>query len=189
MPTIMTHAVAAAGAAGILARFRALPPLAWVVCAALAMVPDADVIGVAMGVPFHSLWGHRGISHSLAAAAVTSALVAAATRHRIPLSPWRWWACCAVAMASHGLLDALTDGGPGVALFAPFDTTRYFFPVRPVVVSPLGFGFFSRWGLRTLSSELLWIWTPLAVLVMAAWIWPGRRESDRPSSPSQSPDS
>jgi inner membrane protein len=55
-----------------------------------------------------------------------------------------------------------------VAFFAPFDTTRYFFPVRPVLVSPIGLGFFSRWGLRVIESELLWIWLPLAGLVIAA---------------------
>ena len=46
-------------------------------------------------------------------------------------------------MASHGVLDALTDGGPGVAFLAPFDDTRYFFPWRPIRVSPLWRGFFS----------------------------------------------
>jgi inner membrane protein len=43
-----------------------------------------------------------------------------------------------LSAASHGLLDALTDGGLGVAFFSPFEQTRYFFPVRPVAVSPIG---------------------------------------------------
>jgi inner membrane protein len=40
--------------------------------------------------------------------------------------------CIAVATASHGILDAFTNGGLGVAFFAPFDKTRYFFPVTPM---------------------------------------------------------
>nr|HRC76832.1 rhodanese-like domain-containing protein [Kouleothrix sp.] len=32
----------------------------------------------------------------------------------------------------HGVLDAMTDGGLGVAFFAPFSATRYFFPFRPI---------------------------------------------------------
>ena len=35
-----------------------------------------------------------------------------------------------LSTASHGVLDALTDGGLGVAFFSPFDQTRYFFPFR-----------------------------------------------------------
>jgi membrane-bound metal-dependent hydrolase YbcI (DUF457 family) len=58
--------------------------------------------------------------------------------------------------ASHGVLDAMTDGGLGIAFFAPFDNTRYFFPFRPVKVSPIGLSFFSARGLDVIWSELLW---------------------------------
>jgi hypothetical protein len=36
-----------------------------------------------------------------------------------------------LATASHGILDAFTDGGRGIAFFAPFGTERYFFPHHP----------------------------------------------------------
>ena len=66
--------------------------------------------------------------------------------------------------ASHGLLDAMTNGGLGVAFFSPFDTTRYFFPVRPILVSPIGVSeFFSEYGVRILVSEAIWIWLPSCV--------------------------
>jgi inner membrane protein len=68
-------------------------------------------------------------------------------------------------MASHGILDALTRGGEGVAFFAPFDDTRYFFPWRPVRVSPIGLDFFGRAGLGVLASELLWLWLPAGVVL------------------------
>jgi inner membrane protein len=67
--------------------------------------------------------------------------------------------------ASHGVLDALTDGGLGVAFLAPFDQSRYFFPVRPVAVSPIGISeFFSAYGVQILQSEAKWIWLPSLVL-------------------------
>ena len=51
--------------------------------------------------------------------------------------------------ASHGVLDAMTNGGLGVAFSPLFDTTRYFFPVRPVLVSLIEIGeFFSEYGVR-----------------------------------------
>ena len=69
-------------------------------------------------------------------------------------------------MASHGALDAATDGGKGVAFFAPFDTTRYFFAFHPIAVSPLSPArFFGPRGLAVLRSETLWIGLPSAALV------------------------
>jgi len=66
--------------------------------------------------------------------------------------------------------DALTNGGLGVAFFSPFDTTRYFLPWRPILVSPISLTrFWSHRGIEVLQSELLWIWIPagaLAVLVI-----------------------
>jgi inner membrane protein len=68
---------------------------------------------------------------------------------------------------SHGILDALTSGGLGVAFFAPFDNSRYFFPWRPIRVSPISVsGFFSSRGLQVLRSELQWIWLPAALVTM-----------------------
>ena len=71
----------------------------------------------------------------------------------------------------------MTNGGLGVAFFSPFDTTRYFFPVRPVLVSPIGVSeFFNAYGVRVLISEAVWIWLPsLALFVLLRVIqrfWP-----------------
>ena len=74
------------------------------------------------------------------------------------------------ATASHGALDAMTNGGLGVAFFAPFAADRYFFPFGPIEVSPIGVSrFFSGRGLAVVLSELLWVWLPvsLAVAVVA----------------------
>jgi len=82
-----------------------------------------------------------------------------------------------LATASRGFLDAMTDGGLGVAFFSPFDNHRYFFPWRPIRVSPIGIGrFFSPRGLDVLQSELLWIWLPAGLLALLVWLW--RRRAD-----------
>jgi hypothetical protein len=78
------------------------------------------------------------------------------------------WIYFFIAAASHGVLDAFTDGGLGVAFFSPFDTRRYFFPVTPISVSPVGVSFFSVHGLFVLLSELVWLWLPAFAFVVAA---------------------
>ena len=75
-----------------------------------------------------------------------------------------------LATASHGVLDALTDGGLGVAFFSPFDNTRYFFPWRPLEVSPISITrFFSEGGGEVLRSEFKFVWLPLSSLWLAVW--------------------
>lgn len=74
-----------------------------------------------------------------------------------------------LATASHGALDAMTDGGLGVAFFAPFDPDRYFFPWRPIRVSPISIGrFFSPRGLAILENEARVVWIPAAALWLTA---------------------
>jgi inner membrane protein len=69
------------------------------------------------------------------------------------------------ATASHGVLDALTNGGLGVAFLSPFSPTRYFAPVRMIQVAPLAAArLLSHRGTVVLASELLWVWLPCTVL-------------------------
>jgi inner membrane protein len=165
VPTIFSHAIVAA-AVGHAYPEQRLPLRFWVWTAVCSMLPDADVIGFAVGVRYADAIGHRGLSHSFFFAAVVGIVAAALYgeqgRKRIWLTAY-----FAVITASHALLDALTDGGLGVALFAPFSNERYFFPWRPIAVSPIGPGFFSSRGMRVLVSELRWIWVPSALFVAA----------------------
>jgi inner membrane protein len=168
MPTIFSHAIAAGAVGGAAA--RVLTPRVVALGALLAALPDLDVIAFRVGIAYGDVLGHRGLSHSLVIAAIVAgALVLApsvggTTSH----SRRRAFVFLFAAMASHGLLDALTDGGLGVALVSPFDTTRYFFPWRPIAVSPIGTGFFSARGLEVLRSEIVWVWLP-SLAVAAAW--------------------
>jgi inner membrane protein len=167
MPTVMSHAVVGI-ALGSLTRFPARRPMFWVLSALLPVLPDFDVAGLAFGIPFRSMWGHRGISHSFVGALVIGALAAACTaaRLRTPFAPLMLY--FATITASHGVLDALTNGGPGVAFLAPVDDTRYFLPWRPIPVSPLASNFFSEWGWRVFRAELLLLWLPAGAVIVAS---------------------
>jgi len=169
MPTIFSHAIVAA-AVGQAYPEQRLPPRFWVWSAICSMLPDADVIGFPLGIRYADALGHRGFSHSFFFAALVGITVAALYgeqgRKRVWLAAY-----FALITASHALLDALTDGGLGVAFFAPFDATRYFFPWRPIRVSPIGAAFFGAGGLRTLASEFTWVWLPsLAVVAVARFL-------------------
>lgn len=165
MPSVISHAVAG----GSLARVLGPQGRKLVLLAAIsAMVPDADALGYFAGVPYASMFGHRGFTHSFFFAALWALLlVLVLFRH----APRRGWILVALflATASHPLLDMLTNGGLGVALFAPFSATRYFFPWRPIAVSPISVsGFFTARGLAVFKSELLWVWAPSLALAFAA---------------------
>ncbi len=138
--------------------------------AVCAMIPDLDVIGFRFGVHYGDFWGHRGFTHSLLFAFVLTTIVAIAAVFRkdvAGVSRWPLSLYLFIASASHGVLDPMTDGGLGVAFFSPFDNHRYFFPWRPVRVSPIGITrFFSARGFAVLESEFVWIWIPAAVLVI-----------------------
>ncbi|SFP79821.1 metal-dependent hydrolase [Hymenobacter arizonensis] len=136
----------------------------WLAVACCAALPDIDALGYKLGVPYASLWGHRGITHSLLAAAVVAAIglairLLSQPNQRPPAG--RLALLLFLATASHGLLDAMTTGGLGVAFFSPWDQERYFFGLRPIQVSPIGIkAFFSGRGLRVIASECLWIGVP-----------------------------
>jgi inner membrane protein len=132
-----------------------------------SMISDLDVIGFAFGVRYGDLWGHRGMTHSVFFAVCLGALLTLA----LPNEGRSWPAFLFLFLStlSHPLIDALTDGGLGVALFAPFSKKRYFFARRPLAVPPIGIRpFFSAWGWYVLKSEIRWIWLPSALVFVAA---------------------
>ena len=80
-----------------------------------------------------------------------------------------------LSTVSHGLLDAVTDGGLGIAFFSPISNHRYFFPWHPIAVSPLSIDrFLSGRGISVLKSELIWIWFPFLSLgilgILSRWL-------------------
>jgi len=167
VPTILSHpavplAIAAGLGSGVISR-RLL--VAGIAC---SIAPDLDVYfgsTVASG----SALAHRGFTHSLPFAFICglAALPAARWLRATPLAAFFFISVCT---ASHGLLDAFTNGGPGIQFFWPFSAERYFLPVQRVEVSPIGIlRFFSLRGTYVLYSELKWVWLPAAAIALAMY--------------------
>jgi inner membrane protein len=169
MPTLIGH-LAVPLSIGLGLGGRIIPRRALAAGMVLALLPDLDVLAFRFGIPYHSPFGHRGFSHSLVFAAATAllfTLLIGAARRR----PLRAFLFLFVSAASHALLDAMTDGGLGVALLWPFSNERYFAPFRAIEVSPLGVSrFFSNRGMAVLQSELVWVWAPLAGLGLSLFL-------------------
>ncbi len=147
----------------------------WVAAGICAALPDVDSVGYRLGVPYDSLWGHRGLTHSLLAAvvmAIVGTLLARLVQRSKRPPAGQLALLLFLATASHGVLDALTTGGLGVAFFSPWHLERYFFPLRPIKVSPLSIrAFFGMKGLRVLASEVIWVGLPCLVLLAGQSFW------------------
>lgn len=174
VPTVFTHGLVALVAGGSCAP-RRLPFRFWVLSVFCSAAPDLDVLSFRFGVQYGDFWGHRGFTHSLAfALGLAIVVVTLAFRREAPFPRRRWLALVAfffLLTASHGVFDAFTDGGLGVAFFSPFDRGRYFMPWTPISVSPIGAkAFFSARGASVMVSEAIWVWGPVLVAGLGVWL-------------------
>ncbi len=178
MPSIFSHAIFATVGGRAFIR-EGVPLRFWALTALCAILPDADVLGFSFGVRYGSMFGHRGLTHSIAFAVLIGACVGGLLLRgaRARLSAGALIIYFTLVTLSHPLLDMMTDGGSGIALFAPFSAGRYFLPWRPIEVSPIGMGFFSQRGLVVLESEIVWVWLPAIVLLLAAWLYRKARQA------------
>ncbi len=166
MASALSHAVAAAGIGAAFYR-RNVPRAVWIAGIFCSVIPDLDVIGFRFGFRYGDFWGHRGFTHSLMFAALLAAVATGIIKRlQSKISPASLFAYFFLATASHGLLDAMTDGGLGVAFFSPLHNGRYFLPWRPIRVSPIGITrFFPHRGLAVLQTEILWVWLPSIAVI------------------------
>jgi inner membrane protein len=149
---------------------------------ALSLFPDADVIGFAAGIPYGAPFGHRGASHSLFVAALVGLAATIAARAWGPAreaGALRVGLTVAIVVATHGLLDAMTDGGKGVALLWPFSTQRFFLPWRPIPVAPIGARLVSVRGLHVALVELVEFAPLIAYALLAQKRLPAHRHWPR----------
>ena len=138
----------------------------------IAVAPDLDTYAMRiMAIPRHSLFAHRGVLHSPFFLILFCTTLAALTVGLRAPRAVGWLAVVWSAGAiTHPLLDAMTDGGSGVMLLFPLSTQRYFFPWRPIHVSPLGvLRFFDRAG-PILRSELPFCLGAIAIGLAGLWI-------------------
>lgn len=143
MATFVGHSLVALTICASLQRTslsRAMSIYWWLAALMLvSLLPDLDVL-MLRWLPYSHPFSHRGFSHSLFFAVLAAMLITVSCRlaglvHGSIRTLIMVWLVLAAVMASHGLLDALTDGGLGIGLLSPFSTRRYFFPVRPLPVA------------------------------------------------------
>jgi inner membrane protein len=147
---------------------------AMMIWSCLSFLPDADVIGLSLGIRYGDPWGHRGATHSFAFAvglAVALGLLAPLFR----LNPMRTAVASVLVVGSHAALDTMTDGGLGCALWWPIDNHRYFAPWNPIPVAPIGFGYFSKRGLSVALAEFV-LFSPAFIYAL----WPRKKQRSRP---------
>jgi inner membrane protein len=168
MASLLTHPIVPLTAAALVGRSVVPWPLV-ALGVAFAILPDADAIAFRLGIPYASPFGHRGFSHSLVIAAFFAALAVPFAR-AFNTRPIAVFAFLFFAMASHGVLDACTDAGLGVAFFWPWSNERIFFGFRPIEASPVSARrFLTARGWEVFQSELLWVWLPLLSVALLGY--------------------
>lgn len=159
MATVFSHALAGSAIVSLFPeKYRTKK--SYGLAALSAVVPDFDYLGFIQRIPYDSLWGHRGMTHSIFFALCLAFAFAFFAKQKEEKFYFGFFLLFFLTTISHACLDACTNGGLGVAFYSPYNTLRYFFPWRPIQVSPMGLGFFSERGLVVLLSELYWIVFP-----------------------------
>lgn len=153
----------------------AVTPLA-LACAALAALPDADLLIPA---------AHRTATHSVTGALVVLIVAAAVTRQVTGRSHWRVALVLALAQLTHVALDWLgADPFPpaGIQAFWPFDDRFY---ISPITVFPGVERNFSK--PEVISANLYAAVVELLLMGPVAWAaWTARcRRARRGSPPDQ----
>lgn len=143
----------------------------------LSVAPDLDSIAFKFGIAYESQWGHRGFTHSIVFAVIVAILCSTASKWLFS-KPKTVFFFAFLSMVSHTFLDALTNGGLGVAVFWPFTSERYFLPWQVIEVSPISISrFFTDRGLAVLSSELIYIWLPCLSVAGVLYLLRGRKNA------------
>jgi inner membrane protein len=174
MASILSHAFVSF-AAGKSVAFLSNRRKVWLTGMFCAIVPDFDAIGYWLGVPYWSMFGHRGFTHSFFFAALLATLVMAVAFRKeanTKRTYWIFWSYFFVATALHPIADAMTNGGLGVAFFAPFSGRRYFFPFRPIEVCSIGFSdLVNGSGAAIFINEFKWLWLPSLAVMGVAYLF------------------
>jgi inner membrane protein len=170
MPSSISHIIAGSSLGYGLYYKKYTAPL-WAIVALLSVFPDFDVIAFFLGIPYGDVLGHRGLFHSLFFAFIASFAFAYLYFYRLKKSPGDFWYGFLVLFfvsSLHPLLDMLTNGGLGIGILMPFNNTRYFFPSRPIAVSPIAVRiFFSGKGFMVVQNEIKWVIIPSLVIIIA----------------------
>lgn len=140
-----------------------------VAAALCGCLPDLDVVTYALEIRANEPLGHRGLFHSLLAALVLAGVATFVVGRKLERRGpelRRVFLFLLFSAASHGLLDAVTQGEVGVALFAPFSAVRLASPWKLLPACPVGLAeYLGYFGFLTLANEVLYAVAPVALAV------------------------
>lgn len=160
MPLSTTHALVPLAAAVAFAR-RPVPWTLLVVAAAAAAAPDIDSVTHRLfHISFTSVYSHRGAAHSLFVAVAAGCLASIFHRH-MGVRPLTAGAVVGASMASHGILDMMTERGLPVAYLWPLTSQRLSAGWRPIHAPQLQWAHLSTELLPRLWSELWQLILPM----------------------------
>jgi inner membrane protein len=175
MPTFVGHSLVALSVCAPLHRTplgKVMSFPDWLALLVIAsLLPDLDVL-MLRWFPYSHPLSHRGLAHSLPFALVAAFCITMSCNLAgiLPGTLFTFilvWLLVASVMGSHGLLDALTDGGLGIGLFIPLTLRRYFFPITPIPVALLEPAtMFSPYMWHVYAVEVA-LFTPFC---LAAWL-------------------
>src|SRR5256885_1074545 len=158
MVTPYTHGIVGLGLGKIFAGQR-VPLLFWGLAAFLPIAPDVDAFSTAT---YGSMAGHRGWTHSLLFALGLALLSAGLTFRYFKVNFWSLLLFFFIITASHGVLDAFTNGGCGIPFFWPFYNHQCG-PWGPIQVADIGFELPDPRASKSIRQELLWIWLSMGL--------------------------
>ena len=166
MPMTTTHALLPVAIAVAIAK-RPVPWRLLIVAAVAAAAPDVDGL---FKYVWHqtpsSIYAHRGAAHSLFVA-LAAGLVAAVFHKQLRVTPLVAGVVISAAMASHGLLDMMTDSGQPVAYLWPASSLRFFADWRPIHSGPVHLSHLLSNGFARLRSDVVQLIIPMFAIAIA----------------------
>jgi inner membrane protein len=132
-----------------------------------AAAPDVDSLAHHfLHVPIDSVYAHRGAAHSLFVA-LAAWLLAAACHKWLRVRAATAGIVIGGAMASHGLLDMMTDSGLPVAYLWPLSSLRLVADWRPIHSTPVHMTHLVAQIFARLRSELWQLIVPMFAAAIA----------------------
>jgi inner membrane protein len=132
----------------------------------MALAPDLDLLASVLGAPETTPLAHRGITHSIPFALALSFIIGLAFRGR---GRGRLSAILAFgALASHGLLDTMSQLGNGPRLLWPFTSHSYEFAWRPIPGVSSAPDYLTTQAIPTLVVETL-MFLPLILFALVTF--------------------
>lgn len=166
MPMTTTHALVPL-AATLAFCDRPVPWKLVVVAAFAAAAPDLDgLFKHFLHLPITSIYAHRGAAHSLFVA-IAAGLAAAVFHKLIGVRPLTAGVAVAASMASHGILDMMTNSGLPVAYLWPLSSMRLFADWRPIQTAPVHLTHFFAEAFTRLRLELWQLIIPMFAVALA----------------------